>query len=240
MEFLFPLILTIHILVGLSVIGLVLLQHGKGADMGAAFGGGASGSLFGASGSANFLSRTTGVLATVFFISSLTLSYIAGSHPKPQSSIMEMPIKPESGIPTDIKPEIPTREVPATVPVPVEPTKKGEAGAPTVGKDKATAPEADASTELGKATDKLPTPSPAAGKKGEAEKKAGTKPSKPAPADKPAVPADKVSAPAGKAEIPGADAASTDGKAASAAKGKSSDAPAAPSSSGNKAKEIPK
>jgi preprotein translocase subunit SecG len=68
-----------HILVGLSVIGLVLLQHGKGADMGAAFGSGASGSLFGASGSANFMSRTTAVLAAVFFLTSLSLSYMAST-----------------------------------------------------------------------------------------------------------------------------------------------------------------
>jgi preprotein translocase subunit SecG len=76
---LFPLVLTMHILVGLSVIGLVLLQHGKGADMGAAFGSGASGSLFGASGSANFMSRTTAVLAAVFFATSLSLSYMAST-----------------------------------------------------------------------------------------------------------------------------------------------------------------
>jgi preprotein translocase subunit SecG len=70
MNWLFSLILTIHILVALAIIGLVLMQHGKGADMGAAFGSGASGSLFGATGSANFLSRTTGVLAAVFFATS--------------------------------------------------------------------------------------------------------------------------------------------------------------------------
>ena len=62
-----------------SVIVLILLQQGKGADMGAAFGSGASGSLFGASGSANFLSRTTGILATVFFISTLGLTYLSGN-----------------------------------------------------------------------------------------------------------------------------------------------------------------
>ena len=61
MDVLFTITLTAHILVGLTVIGLVLMQHGKGADMGAAFGGGASGSLFGATGSANFLSRATAV-----------------------------------------------------------------------------------------------------------------------------------------------------------------------------------
>jgi preprotein translocase subunit SecG len=86
---LFPLILTVHILVGAAIIGLVLLQHGKGADMGAAFGSGSSGSLFGASGSANFLSRTTGVLATVFFLTSLGLSYIATNRTQVPSSVME-------------------------------------------------------------------------------------------------------------------------------------------------------
>ena len=89
MEMLFPLLLTVHILVGLSVIGLVLIQHGKGADMGAAFGSGASGSLFGASGSANFLSRTTAVLAAVFFITSLGLTYLATSKPKTSGSVMD-------------------------------------------------------------------------------------------------------------------------------------------------------
>ena len=68
MEYLFSVVLVVHILAALGVIGLVLVQHGKGADMGAAFGSGASGSLFGATGSANFLSRTTAVLATVFFV----------------------------------------------------------------------------------------------------------------------------------------------------------------------------
>jgi preprotein translocase subunit SecG len=67
----------LHIVVSISVIGLVLMQHGKGADMGAAFGSGASGSLFGATGSANFLSRTTGVLATMFFLTSMGLTFFA-------------------------------------------------------------------------------------------------------------------------------------------------------------------
>ena len=87
--FLFPLVLSIHVLVGLSIIGLVLMQHGKGADMGAAFGSGSSGSLFGASGSANFLSRTTGALAAVFFMTSLTLAYLANSKPRTSGSVME-------------------------------------------------------------------------------------------------------------------------------------------------------
>lgn len=81
MDILFSATLTVHILVGLGVIVLVLLQHGKGADMGAAFGSGSSGSLFGATGSANFLSRTTGILAAIFFVTSLTLAYIASNRP---------------------------------------------------------------------------------------------------------------------------------------------------------------
>ena len=75
MEFL---VWILHVLVALAVIGLVLMQHGKGADMGAAFGSGSSGSLFGATGSANFLSRTTAVLATAFFLTSMTLTYFSG------------------------------------------------------------------------------------------------------------------------------------------------------------------
>ncbi len=89
MDILFPLLLTVHILVGVAIIGLVLIQHGKGADMGAAFGSGASGSLFGASGSANFLSRTTAILATVFFLTSLGLTYLASTKPKASASVMD-------------------------------------------------------------------------------------------------------------------------------------------------------
>ena len=89
MNWLFSLVLTIHILVAIAVIGLVLMQHGKGADMGAAFGSGASGSLFGATGSANFLSRTTGILAAVFFVTSLALAYIGSNKPKTSGSVMQ-------------------------------------------------------------------------------------------------------------------------------------------------------
>src|SRR5947207_15089011 len=74
-------LIVLHIVVALGIIGLVLLQPGKGADMGSGFGGGASGSLFGATGSANFLSRTTAVLAAIFFILSLALAYTATRRP---------------------------------------------------------------------------------------------------------------------------------------------------------------
>nr|WP_275983204.1 preprotein translocase subunit SecG [Propionivibrio soli] len=89
MEYLFRIILVVHVLAAIGVIGLVLVQHGKGADMGAAFGSGASGSLFGATGSANFLSRTTAVLAVVFFVTSLSLAYIASNKPKTSGSVMQ-------------------------------------------------------------------------------------------------------------------------------------------------------
>jgi preprotein translocase subunit SecG len=83
------LIVVVHVLSALGVIGLVLLQHGKGADVGAAFGGGASGSLFGATGSANFLSRATAIIALVFFLSSLGLAYLANAKPRTGGSIMD-------------------------------------------------------------------------------------------------------------------------------------------------------
>ena len=67
---------AVHVITSVVLIGLVLLQHGKGADMGAAFGSGSAGSLFGSSGSANFLSRSTAVAATVFFVTSMTLTYL--------------------------------------------------------------------------------------------------------------------------------------------------------------------
>ena len=89
MNLLHTVFLTIHVLAGLGIIGLVLLQHGKGADMGAAFVSGSSGSLFGASGSANFMSRATGVLATVFFCTSLGLAYIASARPQASGSVMD-------------------------------------------------------------------------------------------------------------------------------------------------------
>ena len=83
------LIIVVHVVVALGIIGLVLLQHGKGADMGSGFGGGASSSLFGATGSANFLSRATAVLATVFFILSLVLAWIATNAPREGGSVVD-------------------------------------------------------------------------------------------------------------------------------------------------------
>lgn len=83
------LVLIVHVLAALGIIGLVLLQHGKGADVGASFGGGASGSLFGATGSANFLSRATAVLAAIFFATSLGLAYLASHRTVEGGGVMD-------------------------------------------------------------------------------------------------------------------------------------------------------
>lgn len=80
MNTLFNLVVVVQVLSALIIIGLVLLQHGKGADMGAAFGSGASGSLFGATGSSNFMSKSTGVAAAIFFASTLALAYFGTAH----------------------------------------------------------------------------------------------------------------------------------------------------------------
>ncbi len=91
-------ILVLHVLAAACVIGLVLIQHGKGADMGAAFGSGASGSLFGATGSANFLSRSTAWLAAVFFLTSMALTYYSGHKSTAKEGVMsnykDAPAKP--------------------------------------------------------------------------------------------------------------------------------------------------
>ena len=93
MEYLFSFILLVHVASAIGIVGLVLVQHGKGADMGAAFGSGASGSLFGSAGSANFLSRTTAVLAAVFFVTSLSLAFVASTKPKTTGSVMQDAVK---------------------------------------------------------------------------------------------------------------------------------------------------
>jgi preprotein translocase subunit SecG len=91
MQILATIAVVVQVLSAIGVIVLVLLQHGKGADMGAAFGSGSSGSLFGATGSANFLSRLTAVLATVFFASTLALAFVAnsGSGARSPGSVMD-------------------------------------------------------------------------------------------------------------------------------------------------------
>ncbi len=89
MNVLMNVILAAQMLCALAMVGLILIQHGKGADMGAAFGSGGSGSLFGASGSANFLSRSTAVLAAIFFVTTLALAYMSNARPTSAGSVLE-------------------------------------------------------------------------------------------------------------------------------------------------------
>jgi preprotein translocase subunit SecG len=92
MNLLLNLVVALQILAALVMIGLVLIQHGKGADMGASFGSGASGSLFGATGSANFMSRSTAVCAAVFFATTLALAFFSNDRSRPSSgSILDRP-----------------------------------------------------------------------------------------------------------------------------------------------------
>ena len=89
MNLLQTLLLVLHLLVAVGICGFVLLQHGKGADMGAAFGSGSSGSVFGAAGSANFLSRTTAILAAIFFATSLGLTWFATTQGAPKGVMQQ-------------------------------------------------------------------------------------------------------------------------------------------------------
>jgi preprotein translocase subunit SecG len=134
MNWLEPVVLVAHLIIAAAVCGFVLMQHGKGADMGAAFGSGSSGSLFGAAGSANFLSRTTAILATVFFLTSIGLTFFGTLHGKPQGvmeqGIMEktVPTPKASDVPGSAAPpgEVPGAPATGTAPVPSGTSKPGE------------------------------------------------------------------------------------------------------------------
>ena len=120
-------VLIAHVLIAATIIGLVLLQRGKGAEAGAAFGAGASGTVFGAKGSANFLSRSTAVMATLFFVSSLALAYIGAQRPVSRSLVDEpvevetglVPVTPEQGQSADVLPALP--DLPEPEPEPAVP-----------------------------------------------------------------------------------------------------------------------
>ena len=129
MDVLLKLIVAVQILSALAMIGLILVQHGKGADMGAAFGSGASGSLFGASGSANFLSRATAVLATVFLASTLALAYFGfsvRSAPSGGSSVLN---RPAAAAPAG-EASVAASSAAAAIPSDVAPTPSASAAAP--------------------------------------------------------------------------------------------------------------
>jgi preprotein translocase subunit SecG len=119
-------LLVIHVLIAAAIIALVLLQHGKGADMGASFGSGSSGSLFGASGSANFLSRSTAVLATVFFISSLVLTYVY-AHKSAPKGVLDSVLKSAPAAPAETK-DVPTGQLPVPTGQPAAPAEAPKPG----------------------------------------------------------------------------------------------------------------
>ena len=115
MSFVHNLLQIVQILAALGMIGLILVQHGKGADMGAAFGSGASGSLFGASGGANFLSRTTAVLAAVFFVCTLALAYYGNVRPAGAASVLET-----VSVPAPAAPQPASESTPAAAQIPTK------------------------------------------------------------------------------------------------------------------------
>ncbi len=136
MNVLLTIILAIQMLSALGMIVLVLIQHGKGADMGAAFGGGSAGSLFGASGSANFLSRTTGVLAAVFFACTLALAYFGNLRPVESGSVLDgpaaaIPGSAASGAKMAASAPTGAAQIPTTTAPSVAPATTGAAAIPT-------------------------------------------------------------------------------------------------------------
>ena len=137
MNVVLTIVLAVQMLAALGMIGLILVQHGKGADMGAAFGSGGSGSLFGASGSANFLSRSTGVLAGLFFASTLLLAYFGNPQQRTGSSVLEgaSVTAPAPAAAASGAAQIPGTTAPATtsaaVPAPPAPAASGAAQIPT-------------------------------------------------------------------------------------------------------------
>jgi preprotein translocase subunit SecG len=108
--------IVFHVLIAAAIVALVLLQRGKGADAGAGFGAGASGTVFGARGSASFLSRMTATLAALFFATSLTLAYLGGKKPEAPKSVIDRVGVPAAPV-QDAPPAPPTQQVPADEPV---------------------------------------------------------------------------------------------------------------------------
>ncbi|MRH77497.1 preprotein translocase subunit SecG [Spiribacter sp. C176] len=102
----YTIVLAIHLILAVALIGIVLMQHGKGADAGAAFGSGASSTVFGARGSASFLGRLTGILGILFFITSLTLAIMAGTFSDSGDSVIDR-VEPDSLIEEDTMPPVP-------------------------------------------------------------------------------------------------------------------------------------
>jgi preprotein translocase subunit SecG len=116
--------IVFHVLIAAAIVGLVLLQRGKGADAGAGFGAGASGTVFGARGSASFLSRMTATLAALFFATSLTLAYLGGRKPEAPKSVIDRVGVPAAPV-QELPPAPTTQQAPADEPVEA-PTQQGD------------------------------------------------------------------------------------------------------------------
>ena len=126
-------VLVLHVLAALAIVGLVLIQHGKGADVGAAFGSGASGSLFGATGSANFLSRATAIMAVVFFLTSLGLTYFSSRKGESRGVMTEHPVNQK--VPGQFPGQTPGQAAPLQAPAaPVAPASAPAPAAPPEGR----------------------------------------------------------------------------------------------------------
>jgi preprotein translocase subunit SecG len=119
------LVLVIHVLAAIAICGLVLLQHGKGADAGAAFGSGASGSVFGATGSANFLSRATAIAAVIFFLTSLGLTWFSSGTTEGKGVMATPPAQDDKSLPGQIPPTAPTAPAAKSAP-PADPASKAQ------------------------------------------------------------------------------------------------------------------
>jgi preprotein translocase subunit SecG len=143
MNLMLNVVVAVQILAALVMIGLVLIQHGKGADMGASFGSGASGSLFGATGSANFMSRSTAVCAAIFFACTLALAYFSsgGARPAADGSVLEQvaPTAPAASGPLTGAAQVPS----------ASPAASASASAPAAKAPASAAPAAPAPTASG-------------------------------------------------------------------------------------------
>ncbi|MEW9796747.1 preprotein translocase subunit SecG [Alteromonas sp. CYL-A6] len=122
---LYEVLLVVYLIVALMLIGFVLIQQGKGADMGASFGAGGSNTVFGAPGAGNFMTKTTAILATLFFLVSLTLGNITANRESAVDEWENLEVPAGDAAPTDV-PAVPEQAAPANEDVPVAQEEKSE------------------------------------------------------------------------------------------------------------------
>ena len=155
-------ILTVfHIFLAVGLVGLILIQHGKGADMGAAFGSGASGTVFGAKGSGSFLTRTTAILATLFFVTSMAMAYFATQTNEPEGLMERIDAAPtavEAPAPESDLPAVPTATEGSDLPA--VPAAEGTVEAPQT-EDVPAAPAAESDSAATDTADSAPETAPA-------------------------------------------------------------------------------